>query len=165
MMMAMSSLREMHTAEHILTRVMKDHFDCTRNFEMHLGGKKSKCDYDVQKDFSKEDIRKVEALVNAEIERGHPVTSETIPISEARGYDLWKVPDGVTEIRIVRIGDFDTTPCAGEHVSGTAQLGRFKIISYTRRENGLLRIRYKLLPHPAQHPGACLDSNPRDIFK
>jgi len=139
--------------EHILTRVMKDHFDCTRNFEMHLGEKKSKCDYDVSRELSAEDIREVENLVNAEIERGYPVTSETIPISEAGEYDLWKVPDGVTEIRIVRIGDFDATPCAGEHVTSTAQLGRFKIISYTRRENGLLRIRYKLLPHSAQHPG------------
>jgi Ser-tRNA(Ala) deacylase AlaX len=142
----MASLKEMHTAEHILTRVMKDHFGCTRNFEMHLGEKKSKCDYDVSRELSEEDIRKIEALVNAEIKRGHPVTSKMIPLSEAAEYDLWKVPDGVTEIRIVKIGDFDATPCAGEHVENTAELGCFKIISYTRRENGLLRIRFKLLP-------------------
>jgi len=141
----MTSLREMHTAEHILTRVMKDHFGCTRNSEMHLGEKKSKCDYDVPNDLSEENIRKIEALVNTEIERGDPISAETIPISEAGEYDLWKVPDGVTEIRIVRIGDFDATPCAGEHVRSTAELGRFKIISYTRRENGLWRIRFKLL--------------------
>lgn len=143
----MSSLREVHTAEHILTKVMKDHFGCTRNFEMHLGEKKSKCDYDVPKELSEEGIRRIEDLVNAEIGKGHSVTSEVIPISEAEGHDLWKVPEGVAEIRIVRIGDFDATPCAGEHVANTAQLGRFKIISYSRKEDGLLRIRFKLLPH------------------
>ncbi len=31
-------------------------------------------------------------------------------------------------------------------VNNTARLGRFKITSYTRRENGLLRIRFKLTP-------------------
>ncbi len=142
----MGSLREMHTAEHILTRVMKNHFGATRNFEQHLGKKKSKCDYDVEKDLSAGDLMKIEALVNAEIERGHPVSSETIPVAQATEYELWKVPDEVSEIRIVRIGDFDATPCAGEHVENTAQLGRFKVLSHTRRDNGLLRIRFKLLP-------------------
>lgn len=147
--MKMVTLKQMHTAEHILTRVMKDHFGATRNFEMHLSEKKSKCDYDVPGELSEEDIRKIEGLVNAEIEKGHPVKSEVIPLSEAKGYDLWKVPEGATEIRIVRIGDFDATPCAGEHVANTAELGRFKIISYSRKADGLLRIRFKLLPRGA----------------
>ena len=145
----MVTLKQMHTAEHILTRVMKDHFGATRNFEMHLSEKKSKCDYDVPGELSEEDIRKIEGLVNAEIEKGHPVKSEVIPLSEAKGYDLWKVPEGATEIRIVRIGDFDATPCAGEHVANTAELARFKIISYSRKADGLLRIRFKLLPRGA----------------
>jgi len=145
----MATLKQMHTTEHILTRVMKDHFGATRNFEMHLGEKKSKCDYDVSKELSEEDIRRIEDLVNAEIEKRHPVESEVIPLSEAEGYDLWKVPQGATEIRIVRIGDFDATPCAGEHVANTAELGRFKIISYSRKEDGLLRLRFKLLPREA----------------
>ena len=145
----MVTLKQMHTAEHILTRVMKDHFGATRNFEMHLSEKKSKCDYDVPGELSEEDIRKIEGLVNAEIEKGHPVKSEVIPLSEAKGYDLWKVPEGATEIKIVRIGDFDATPCAGEHVANTAELGRFKIISYSRKADGLLRIRFKLLPRGA----------------
>ncbi|HID57214.1 TPA: hypothetical protein EYP37_11840, partial [Candidatus Poribacteria bacterium] len=79
----MASLKEMHTAEHILTRVMKDHFGCTRNFELHLGEKKGKCDYDVSRGLSEEDIRRIEALVNAEIEKDHPVTTETIPVAQA----------------------------------------------------------------------------------
>jgi len=144
-----ATLAQMHTAEHILTRVMKDRFGATRNFELHLGEKKSKCDYDVPKGLSDEDIRRIEDLVNAEIEKGHPVTSEVIPLSGAEGYDLWKVPVGTTEIRIVRIGDFDATPCAGEHVANTAELGRFKIISYGRKEDGLLRVRFKLFPREA----------------
>lgn len=105
----MVSLNQMHTTEHILTRVMKDHFGATRNFEMHLGEKK------------------------------------VIPVSEAEGYDLWKVPEEAAEIRIVRIGDLDATPCAGEHVANTPQLGQVKIISYSRKENGFLRIHFKLL--------------------
>ncbi|MFQ6090462.1 MAG: hypothetical protein ACE5LD_03385, partial [Candidatus Bipolaricaulia bacterium] len=72
----------------------------------------------------------------------------------AEEYDLWKVPEGAAEIRIVRIGDFDATPCAGEHVASTAKLGRFKIISYTRKDDGLWRIRFKLLPSHDSPPGS-----------
>lgn len=134
----------MHTAEHILTRVMKDHYGSTRNYEMHLGKKKTKCDYDVDKEISQRDIRQLEDLVNRTIDQGLPVSKENIPISEADGYDLWKVPDHLTELTIVRIGDFDATPCAGQHVDNTSQIGELSISSFDRRENGRLRIRFKL---------------------
>ena len=143
----MASLAQMHTAEHILTRVMRDRFGATRNFEMHLTKKKGKCDYDVPRDLGPEDLAEIERLVNEVIARDLPVETETIPLEEAREkYDLWKLPEGVREVRIVRIGDFDATPCAGEHVRRTGELGRFVVVSADRKEDGLLRVRFKLRP-------------------
>jgi len=143
----LASLAQMHTAEHILTRVMRERFGATRNFEMHLTERKGKCDYDVARDLAPEDLAEIERLVNEVIARDLPVETETIPLEEAREkYDLWKLPEEVQEVRIVRIGDFDATPCAGEHVRHTGELGRFVIVSAGRKEDGLLRIRFKLRP-------------------
>ena len=143
----MASLARMHTAEHILTRVMISRFGATRNYEMHLTERKGKCDYDVPRDLTPEELAEVERLVNEVIARDLPVESEVVPVAEARErYDLWKVPQGAREIRIVRIGDFDATPCVGEHAERTGELGRFVIVSAERKGDGLFRIRFKLRP-------------------
>jgi len=59
-------------------------------------------------------------------------------------YDLWKVPAEIQEIRIVKIGEFDAQPCRGEHVSRTQEIGEFSVSSYELRENGRVRIRFKI---------------------
>ena len=59
----------MHTAEDILSTVMREMFDSPHNLEMHLGEKKSKCDYALLRTISDEDIAAIEHAVNAEIER------------------------------------------------------------------------------------------------
>ncbi len=134
----------MHTAEHILSAVMRLHYHAQRNLEFHLNEKKTKCDYDVPGDFGDRDIRQIESLVNAEIARNHRVTFLVLKRDEAAGYDLWKVPEDAENIRIFKIGDFDAQPCGGPHVSTTAEIGRFEICSYEKRENGRVRIRFKV---------------------
>jgi len=140
----------MHTAEHILTAVMHRLFatgsvPSPGNLEMHLGEKKSKCDYTVSHPISMEEIAAIEDTVNAEIEKDYQITTEIVPIEEAKTtYDLWKVPPGAATIRIVKIGNIDATPCSGKHVSHTNQIGRFRIKSYTMREENVVRIRFGL---------------------
>lgn len=140
----MSKLSRMHTAEHILSAVMKKYYSAPQNLELHLGDKKTKSDYEVPQALSDQDIDKIESLVNQEIKKKHAVTSFIIPRIQADNYDLWKVPKQDQEIRIVKIGDFDEQPCGGNHVSNTQEIRNFKIISYDLRENGRLRIRFKV---------------------
>ncbi len=143
----MTRLARMHTAEHILSAVMKVHFGASRNLELHLNEKKTKCDYAPAHLLSEADIVFVEELVNAEIEKDHPVRAELVSREEAEaaGCDLWKVPPDAATIRIVYIGDFDATPCSGEHVQRTSEIGRFQILSHEWRDNGRLRIRFKVV--------------------
>ena len=123
-------LPRMHSAEHLLTAVMRCRFGSPRNLEMHLGEKKSKCDYAVSRALTQHDVAAIEAAVNAEIAKDHSITDQMLPLEEAeKRFDLWKVPKEVTMVRIVKIGDFDATPCAGEHVSRTREIGRFRIKS------------------------------------
>lgn len=141
----MNNEARMHTAEHILTAVMRRLFQSPRNLEMHLGEKKSKCDYAVPRPILDDDIASIENAVNAEIARDDAVTHEILPIERAREtYNMWKVPRGVKEICIVHIGDFDVTPCSGEHVEHTAQVGQFRIKSHSMKDENIVRIRFSV---------------------
>jgi alanyl-tRNA synthetase len=140
----MTKLARMHTAEHLLTAVMRKFYGADRNLEFHLAEKKTKCDYTVPQPLTNQDLANIETLVNDEIERNHIVTSFMISRRDAGKYDLWRVPADVEELRIFKIGDFDEQPCRGPHVSSTAEVGRFEIGSYELRENGRTRIRFKV---------------------
>ena len=141
----MNQKARMHTAEHILTAVMRRLFDSPRNLEMHLGEKKSKCDYAVPRALTDEDIVAIESAVNEEIVRDDQVNCEVLPLAAAKEmYDLWKVPAGTDTIRIVHIGDFDATPCSGEHVEHIAQVGHFHIKSYSMKDETTVRIRFSV---------------------
>ena len=126
-----------------MTAVMRRQFGSPRNLEMHLGEKKSKCDYAVSQSLTQQDIAAIAKAVNAEIEKDQPITDQILPTEKARErYDLWKVPENATIIRIVKIGELDATPCAGEHVSRTSEIGRFRVKSYDMQEEGIVRIRF-----------------------
>lgn len=68
------------------------------------------------------------------------VTREEVP----EGVDLSKLPeDASATLRIVKIGEYDTCACIGQHVGTTAEIGKFKIISWDFESNRL-RLRFKL---------------------
>ncbi len=136
----------MHTAEHLLTATMRRLYGSPRNLEFHLGDKKTKCDYEIGRGLEPDDVRRIEATVNAEIACNHRVTVTYITRSDAAHLDLWKVPPGEEEIRVVRIGAMDETPCSGEHVERTGEIGRFVLKSYEMRTPTLVRIRFGLEP-------------------
>lgn len=141
----MSSLFAAHTAEHILNAVMQRDFGTGRSVEAHFGAKKSKCDYVTHRLMSDDELRAIEAAVNAEIEADHPVTTFEISRAEAEAnYEMGKVPDSATTIRIVKVGDLDVIPCVGEHVEHTGQIGRFVIRSADMKDASTIRIRFAL---------------------
>jgi len=60
-------------------------------------------------------------------------------------FNLSRLPeDSGDEVRIVTVGDYDACPCIGPHVGNTSEIGLFQLIS-TSNENGILRIRFKLI--------------------
>ena len=138
-------LARSHSAEHMLNAVMQRDFGTGRSVEAHFGAKKSKCDYHVDRPLSDDDLLKIEAAVNAEIEADHPVTAFEISREEADAkYDMGKVPDSATTIRIVQIDDLDVIPCVGQHVEHTNQIGRFVIRSTDMKDENTVRIRFAL---------------------
>lgn len=135
----------MHTAEHILNQTMIRLYGCERSRNTHIERKKSKCDYTLTITPTSEQIAEIENCVNETISRHLPVTVEFLPRDQVPAcVDLGKLPENASEtLRIVKIGDYDTCACIGQHVSNTSEIGKFKIIS-TDFQDGKLRIRFKL---------------------
>ena len=136
---------QMHTTEHILNQTMIRMFGTDRSFSMHLERKKSKCDYYFNRPLAEDEVEQIQEKVNRVINMGLPVTEKHVDLSEAGHlYDISKLPEqDLNSVRIVMVGDYDSCPCIGEHVSNTAEIGEFSITT-TSFENGILRIRFKL---------------------
>jgi len=136
----------MHTAEHILNQTMVRKFGVERSFSNHIERKKSKCDYYFKRDISSTEIAELESKVNEVIQNHLLVTEEMIDISKARSkFNLARLPeDSGDTLRIIKVGDYDSCLCSGNHVQNTNEIGEFKIISTSYNDN-VLRIRFKLL--------------------
>lgn len=134
-----------HSAEHILNGTMVKMFGCPRSRINHVERKKSKCNYDLPRPLSEEEIRLVEQTVNEVIERDLPITAEYVTRAQVpEGIDLSRLPEDASEmLRLVRVGDYDVCPCAGSHVEHTAQIGHFRISSTSFNE-GSFRIVFRL---------------------
>ena len=135
----------MHTAEHLLNGEMARRYGCGRAFSAHVERKKSKLDFRLPEAMTPEEIRDMEAYVNAVIDADVEVTEEFITQQQAMGrFDMRRLPDGASEtVRVVRIGDYDQCLCAGRHVARTSEIGRFRITS-SRWQDGVQRLVFKL---------------------
>lgn len=136
---------QMHSAEHILNQTMVRMFNCGRSVNAHIEKKKSRIDYRFQRDITEGEIREIERRVNEVIESDLKVTEEHLTREDAKKeFTLNKLPEDAGDlIRIIRIGNYDSCPCSGEHVNSTKAIGEFRIISSTFAD-GLLRLRFKL---------------------
>jgi misacylated tRNA(Ala) deacylase len=137
---------QMHSAEHILNQTMIRMFNCGRSFTNHIEKKKSKCDYHFSRNLTSAEIGEIELNVNQVIGQDLVVSEEFYSIEDAETkFNLSKLPDDSGEkIRIIKIGNYDTCPCSGMHISHTNEIGTFKMIS-TDYNDGILRIRFRLL--------------------
>lgn len=135
-----------HTAEHILNATMVKMFGCPRSRNAHVEKKKSKCDYILDNEPTDDQVKEIEAMVNKVIAEGLDVTVEFMEREKAADIvDLSKLPDDASQtLRIVRIGDYDACACIGAHVSNTAEVGEFRIISHSF-DNGVWRLRWKVI--------------------
>ncbi|MEN8193537.1 MAG: hypothetical protein ABFS12_12020 [Bacteroidota bacterium] len=136
----------MHTAEHILNQAMVRKFGIDRSFSNHIERRKSKCDYHFDKDLAIDEVNELEEDVNQIIQKNLPVSEEFVNLNEAESsFNISRLPDDTGDvIRIIKVGDYDSCPCSGNHVTNTHEIGKFKIIS-TSYNDKVLRIRFKLI--------------------
>ena len=141
-------LAPMHTVEHLLNGTISELFKCSRAFTTHIEKKKSKIDFFCDRSLSDNEIIEIENKINDIISQNVDVTEAIITVQEAgEKFDLSRLPSDVETLRIVSIGDFDSCPCIGTHVSNSEMIdGKLKITaSNYDTERGVMRVIFKII--------------------
>lgn len=142
-----------HTTQHLLSAVVLAEYDAeTTGNQLYADRARLDCAYDR---FTDDDLERIGRRLNDLIEDGLPIRWYTLErdVAEERldpertRLDL--LPDSITEVRIVEIGDaddpIDQTACAGTHVENTAEIGRLEVTGRETRGPDEERIRFRLL--------------------
>ena len=99
-------------------------------------------DFSHFKPVSREELAKVEALVNTEVRRNVEAEVRHMAYDDAIEFGAMalfgeKYGD---EVRVLKMGEFSTELCGGTHVSRTGDIGLFKIVSEAGVASGVRRI-------------------------
>jgi len=142
------TLRRMHTAQHVVSRVVLDEYGATTAGNQ-IYPDRSRIDFEPA-DFDDEDVAFIEDRSNEVIQRDLAVTKAERPREEVeRETDegralLDLIPDSVDPLRVVEIEDYDYCPCGGTHVTHLGEIGRLEIVDTSRKGADTERIEFVL---------------------
>ncbi len=140
-----------HTATHLLqqalTLVLGDH---VAQKGSNITAERLRFDFTHPAAMTKEEIAKVEEIVNEQIKADLPVTMEVMPLEEAKRQGARALFGEKYEdmVKVYSIGNFSKEVCGGPHVERTGNLGVFKIQKEQSSSAGVRRIRAVLLKDP-----------------
>ena len=137
-----------HTATHLLHKalqiVLGDH---AVQKGSNITSERLRFDFSHPQKLTKEELDKVEQIVNEQIQRDLPVTCEEMSYEDAKnsgaiGLFANKYGD---KVKVYTIGDFSKEICGGPHVTHTGVLGTFKIKKEEASSAGVRRIKAVLI--------------------
>ena len=137
-----------HTATHLLHQALRTVLgEHVKQSGSNITEERLRFDFTHPQKMTKEEIQKVEDLVNEQIKRDLPVTCEEMNYEDAKksgaiGLFTDKYGD---RVKVYTIGDFSKEICGGPHVTHTGDMGRFKIKKEESSSSGVRRIKAVLI--------------------
>ncbi|MBQ8687912.1 MAG: alanine--tRNA ligase, partial [Ruminococcus sp.] len=132
-----------HTSAHLLQAALREVLgDHVHQAGQLVNAEQCRFDFSHFAALTAEEIERVEAIVNEKILSAIPVTMQEMAIEEAKNLGAMalfgeKYGDVV---RVVSAGDFSVEFCGGTHISNTANIGLFRIVSESSVASGVRRI-------------------------
>jgi alanyl-tRNA synthetase len=132
-----------HTSTHLLQKALKtvvgDHVNQAGSL---VESERLRFDFNHFESVSKEDLDKIEEIVNDKIFENLGVETEVMNIKDAKNKGAMALFDEKysDNVRVVKIDDFSMELCGGTHLSNTSQIGLFKIVSEGGIASGTRRI-------------------------
>jgi alanyl-tRNA synthetase len=136
--------RKLHTATHLMHQALRlvlgDH---VQQKGSNITAERLRFDFSHPQPMTEEQIRKVEEIVNEQIDRDLPVGFETMTLREAQEQGAIALfGDRYEEqVKVYSIGDYSKEVCGGPHVERTGTLGRFRVVKEQSSSAGVRRIR------------------------
>ena len=137
-----------HTATHLLHKalqiVLGDH---AKQKGSNITTERLRFDFSHPQKMTKEEIEKVEQIVNEQIQKDLKVTCEEMTLEEAKASGatgLFENKYG-DKVKVYSIGDFSKEICGGPHVKSTKGMGTFKIKKEEASSAGVRRIKAVLI--------------------
>ena len=141
-------LRRMHTAQHVVSRVVLEEFDAaTAGNQVHVD--RSRIDFEPA-DFDDDDLALIERETNDLLGRDLPVekterSREEVEAETPEGRtQLDLIPDHVDPLRVVEIDGFDICPCGGTHVDSLGEVGEIDITNRESKGAEVERVEFEL---------------------
>ena len=167
-----------HTATHLLQaalrQVLGDHVEQQGS---NQDADRTRFDFSHGQAMTKEELAKVEAIVNEKIAEDIEVVTNVMSIDEAKktgAMALFGEKYG-DSVRVVTVGDFSKELCGGTHVSHTGQIAAFKILSESGVAAGVRRIEaitatnvtayYKKLEEELDNAATIVKSSPAQLIE
>ena len=137
------SIKKNHSATHLLDEVLKRILgNHVKQAGSYVGDDRLRFDFTHFEAVSKDDLKKIEKMVNTEIAKGLSVSAEEMSLEESQKEGaIGLFEDKYKDIvRVVKMGDFSCELCGGTHVSNTNEIQIFKILSESGISAGIRRI-------------------------
>jgi alanyl-tRNA synthetase len=138
----------LHTATHLMQQALRQILgDHVQQRGSNITADRLRFDFSHDDKVSREDLDKVEAIVNDIIEQDFPIVCREMTVEEAKDEGaIGLFGDRYGEkVKVYSIGGFSKEICGGPHAARTGQLGRFKIKKEESSSRGVRRIKAVLI--------------------
>ncbi|MHA2329789.1 MAG: alanine--tRNA ligase [Candidatus Hodarchaeales archaeon] len=139
----------LHTATHLLQQALRDVLgDHVEQKGSNITPERTRFDFTHSQKLTREEIEKVEKIVNKQINESLEVKSEILTPEEAKASGaLGFFEDKYqTKVTVYSVGNYSKEICTGPHVKNTKDIGKFVIQKQKNIGTGLMRIRAKIEP-------------------
>lgn len=145
------AVKKLHTATHLLNEALRVVLD--KNIKQkgsNITPERLRFDFNFPRKLTKQEIKKVEDLVNKKIKQGLKVVKEEMPLKEALDSEAEsefgaKYPEKVYVYTILDPENkktwFSKEICTGPHVKNIKEIGHFKIVKEKSSAAGIRRIK------------------------
>ncbi len=136
---------KLHTAAHLLLQalkiILKDNSIIQKG--SNITAERLRLDFSFTRKLTEEEIKKVEDLVNSQIQNSCEVIREEMSLEQARKKGACGIFDKKygNRVSVYSIGNFSKEICTGPHVKNTCELGKFKITKEESSSSGVRRIK------------------------
>ena len=132
-----------HTATHMLQEALKEVVgDHVHQAGSYVDDERLRFDFTHFQGLTREEIEKVEALVNEKIMEVYNVETKLMSLEEAKESGAMALFDDKygDKVRVVCVGEFSKELCGGTHVFNSGEIGLFKVIGESGVAAGVRRI-------------------------